>query len=132
MQDLLHWVTGWVDWNLALDARGGPNWVRNFVDSPIIVNSTGREFYKQPMYYALAHFSKFLPRGSVRVDSQMAVLGATTLEVGAFKTTQGAIVLIVLNPGTEKQVLTVKDVTRKEKSFQKSIAERSIYTFIWK
>ncbi|CAN7939571.1 unnamed protein product, partial [Ixodes hexagonus] len=57
LEDLLHWTTGWVDWNLALDLMGGPNWVKNFVDSPIIVNATGREFYKQPMYYALAHFS---------------------------------------------------------------------------
>ncbi|CAN8029207.1 unnamed protein product, partial [Ixodes persulcatus] len=57
LEDLLHWATGWVDWNLALDLSGGPNWANNFVDSPIIVNATGREFYKQPMYYALAHFS---------------------------------------------------------------------------
>ena len=31
------WVVGWVDWNLALDLEGGPTWVGNFVDSPIIV-----------------------------------------------------------------------------------------------
>jgi glucosylceramidase len=31
-------VTGWTDWNIALNMEGGPNWVNNFVDSPIIVN----------------------------------------------------------------------------------------------
>ncbi|CAG2104576.1 unnamed protein product, partial [Medioppia subpectinata] len=40
--DLNHWTGGWVDWNLALDTRGGPNWVNNFVDAPIIVNATAR------------------------------------------------------------------------------------------
>ena len=25
LQDLNHWVTGWTDWNLALDLLGGPN-----------------------------------------------------------------------------------------------------------
>ncbi|CAG0889293.1 unnamed protein product [Cyprideis torosa] len=39
-----------------------PNWAGNLVDAPIIVNPTANEFYKQPMYYAMGHFSKFLPR----------------------------------------------------------------------
>lgn len=63
-----HWVTGWTDWNLALDLNGGPNWANNFVDAPVIVNATANEFYKQPMFYALGHFSKFIPENSVRVD----------------------------------------------------------------
>ncbi|KAH9370175.1 hypothetical protein HPB48_013097 [Haemaphysalis longicornis] len=56
LEDLNHWITGWMDWNLALNTEGGPNWAKNFVDSPIIVNSSAQEFYKQPMYYALGHF----------------------------------------------------------------------------
>ena len=36
--------------------KGGPNWVKNFVDSPVIVNAAKDEFYKQPMFYAMAHF----------------------------------------------------------------------------
>lgn len=56
LQSLQNWVGGWTDWNLALNTEGGPNWARNFVDSPIIVNQCLDVFYKQPMYYALAHF----------------------------------------------------------------------------
>ena len=34
----------------VLDLQGGPNWVGNFVDSPIIANTTsGDIFYKEPM-----------------------------------------------------------------------------------
>ena len=51
--------------------NGGPNWAYNFVDAPIIVNEEQDEFYKNPMYYGLAHFSKFLPQGSVRIDQQL-------------------------------------------------------------
>ena len=29
LQDLLHWCTGWVDWNLILDVTGGPNHLGN-------------------------------------------------------------------------------------------------------
>lgn len=64
VQDLSHGVAGWIDWNLALNMGGGPNWMGNFVDSPIIVNYDHSEFYKQPMFYAMAHFSKFIPPGS--------------------------------------------------------------------
>ena len=35
---------------------------------PIIVNKETDEFYKNPMYYGLAHFSKFLPQNSVRIE----------------------------------------------------------------
>ena len=51
-----NWVTGWTDWNIALNMSGGPNWVNNNVDSPIIVNTEKNEFYKQPMYYVMGHF----------------------------------------------------------------------------
>ncbi|XP_070622644.1 lysosomal acid glucosylceramidase-like isoform X2 [Erythrolamprus reginae] len=57
LTNLNHFVTGWIDWNLALDMKGGPNWVDNPVDSPIIVNPLKDEFYKQPMFYHLGHFS---------------------------------------------------------------------------
>lgn len=49
-------VGGWTDYNLCLDLQGGPSWVDNYLDAPIIVNATGDEFYKQPMYYFLGHF----------------------------------------------------------------------------
>ena len=52
-------ILGWTDWNLALDMQGGPNWAGNFVDAPIIVNEVEGEFYKQPMYYALGHISRY-------------------------------------------------------------------------
>ncbi|VDO66438.1 unnamed protein product [Heligmosomoides polygyrus] len=54
--DVSNWVAGWMDWNLCLDMQGGPNWVKNFVDSPIIVDASKQEYYKQPMWYALGHF----------------------------------------------------------------------------
>lgn len=47
LQDLSNWAVGWVDWNIALNMEGGPNWVKNFVDSPIIVDVEKGLFYKQ-------------------------------------------------------------------------------------
>lgn len=40
MQDLQHAFNGYMDWNIVLDEQGGPSYVNNTVDSPIIVNLT--------------------------------------------------------------------------------------------
>lgn len=87
---------GWIDWNLVLDEAGGPNWVENYVDAPIIVNAEKGEFYKQPMYYALAHFSKYIPRGSIRIDASASVL-ALDVNTAAFLRPDGAITVILHN-----------------------------------
>lgn len=95
LQDLNHWVTGWVDWNLVLDEQGGPNWANNFVDAPIIVNNTVDEFYKQPMFYAMGHFSKYIPEGSIRIGLTMP--NSTALYATAFLRPDGKRAVILLN-----------------------------------
>lgn len=69
IEDLLRHTSGWIDWNMALNRAGGPNWATNLMDAPIIVNEEADEFYKQPMYYAIGHFSRFFRPGSVRVST---------------------------------------------------------------
>ena len=96
--DLLVGATGWTDWNLLLDLQGGPNWIKNFVDSPIIANTTnGNVFYKNPMYYAMGHFSKFLPRHSLRIELKTLKEDKQTLKIICFKTPVNQIVIIALN-----------------------------------
>ncbi|NXE57117.1 GLCM Glucosylceramidase, partial [Casuarius casuarius] len=95
LMNLNHFVVGWTDWNLALDLEGGPNWVKNYVDSPIIVDSSEGIFYKQPMFYHMGHFSKFIPEGSQRVG--LVASNKTDLEYSAFLRPDGAVVAVVLN-----------------------------------
>lgn len=68
IEDLNHHVSAWVDWNLILDENGGPNYASNFVDSPIVANES--EIYKQPTFYAMGHFSRFILPDSVRIFSK--------------------------------------------------------------
>ncbi|KAI3380627.1 hypothetical protein SNEBB_001643 [Seison nebaliae] len=67
IDDLNNWVTGWIDWNLILNQNGGPNWANNFVDAPLISMNNGT-FYKQPLYYVISHFSKFIRPQSYNVE----------------------------------------------------------------
>ncbi|XP_076767222.1 lysosomal acid glucosylceramidase-like isoform X2 [Xylocopa sonorina] len=100
-----HWSVGWMDWNFALDNVGGPNWVNNFVDSPIIVNPDNDEFYKQPMYYALKHFSRFVDRGSVRVS----ITDTDDIRATAFVTPSGEVVVVLYNRTAQPTTVNLND-----------------------
>lgn len=131
IEDLNHWVTGWTDWNIALDLKGGPNWANNFVDSPIIVNTTADEFLKQPMFYAMGHFSKFIPEGSVRIELKSEGLNNANLAHVAFKNEQNKqIILILLNKSSQNVKYSIGD--EQNKKFINSILEaHSFRTIIW-
>lgn len=47
LESLNHFTNGWIDWNMVLDEEGGPNYVKNFVDSPVVVNSTSELQFTQ-------------------------------------------------------------------------------------
>jgi len=72
LQDLLHWSVGWIDWNLILDTTGGPNHLGNRCDANLIADphekkKTGDSVVVQASYHYMGHFSRYLPRGSVRI-----------------------------------------------------------------
>lgn len=85
---------------MVLDTIGGPTYILNFCDAPIIVNATSQEFYKQPMFYILGHFAKFLPRDSYRID----FVSSSNVSLTAFKRPDDGTVVIILN----KYVLEVR------------------------
>ncbi len=113
---------------MALNLEGGPNWVNNFVDAPIIVNKTAHEYYKQPFFYALGHFSKFLVPDSVRIlVTQKENLGS--FETAAFVRPDNATVVIALNMNKESVELTIDDkVNGKIKNILKP---HSMQSYIW-
>lgn len=131
IEDLAHWISGWVDFNIALNEDGGPSWLRYYADSAIIVNATRKEFYKQPMYYAMGHFTKFLPRGSWRITSRKDSGDVGKLEFVAFQTPQNATVVVVVNRDAAAYTLRINDGTGKLGSFQAKISERSLQSLIW-
>ncbi|XP_033052142.1 lysosomal acid glucosylceramidase isoform X3 [Trachypithecus francoisi] len=126
--NLLYHVVGWTDWNLALNPEGGPNWVRNFVDSPVIVDITKDTFYKQPMFYHLGHFSKFIPEGSQRVG--LVASQKNDLDTVALMHPDGSAVVVVLNRSSKDVPLTIKDPAV---GFLETISPGySIHTYLWR
>nr|CAD7573562.1 unnamed protein product [Timema californicum] len=123
-----NWVTGWTDWNMALDLEGGPNWVSNYVDAPIIVNATADEFYKQPMFYALAHFSKFVPPGSVHIG--LDTDDDTGIENIAFLAPDNVTVVILQNRNSTEATVSIVDKDRGHVVI--NVPARSQHTLLYK
>ncbi|XP_037785330.1 putative glucosylceramidase 4 [Penaeus monodon] len=106
-QDLNHWSAGWVDWNLALDTEGGPNWASNAVDSPVIIDKESGEFYKQPMFYALGHFSKVLVPGSRRIYASVSSPSDTVSLTAVHNSADNTSAVVILNFGDTAVDVTV-------------------------
>ena len=116
IEDLNRGTSGWIDWNMALNLQGGPSWAKNMVDSPIIVDADKNEFYKQPMYYALAHFSRLFKAGSVQVDAKV--------KRGAFGIFSKSKVMVaaVVNRQTGHLVVNILNTSRAVQKIQITVA----------
>jgi len=95
---LNNWVDGWIDWNMVLNRQGGPNWFKNWCVAPVIVDQEKDEVYFTPLYYVMAHFSKFMRPGAIKIGCTM---NNEELMTTAVKNPDGSIAVAVFNP-TEK------------------------------
>uniref|UniRef100_F1L2Y4 Glucosylceramidase n=1 Tax=Ascaris suum TaxID=6253 RepID=F1L2Y4_ASCSU len=131
IMDLSNWVSGWIDWNICLDLQGGPNWVQNFVDSPVIVNATAGEFYKQPMFYVMGHFSKFIRPDSRRVG--LTISNGSAMLEGVAITTPCRQRVLVLNNRDDHQAyeLSIKDAAIDRMAIRLTLEPRTIATIVW-
>ena len=99
IKSLNHWMTGWIDWNIVLDAEGGPNHVGNFCGAPIMIDTTSGYVYYTPIYYVLAQFSRSIRPGdrAVQVESQLPGDNQDALHASASINDQQLLSLQVLN-----------------------------------
>jgi glucosylceramidase len=95
-----NWVDGWIDWNMVLNRQGGPNWFENWCVAPVIVDEDKDEVYFTPIYYAMAHFSKFIRPGAKRIGLNKT---DKELQVTAAQNPDGKIAVVVFNPTMNKR-----------------------------
>ncbi|WP_320554181.1 glycoside hydrolase family 30 protein [Winogradskyella aquimaris] len=121
---LNNWVDGWVDWNMVLNKQGGPNWFENWCIAPVIVDEDNDEVYFTPLYYIMAHFSKYIRPGAkvLGIDQSDADLMIT-----AAKNPDGSTAVVVFNEGkTAKQF----NLWLNEKRTSVNISAQAIQTII--
>ncbi|WP_330443254.1 glycoside hydrolase family 30 protein [Flavobacterium sp. C4GT6] len=119
-----NWCKTVLEWNLAADENQLPHTDRGGCDRCLgAVTITGDEVTREPAYYIIAHASKFVRPGSVRVDSNMA----DGLPNVAYQTPNGNVVVIVQN--TSKEDKTVK-VNAGEKNAVVTLKGGAIATLV--
>src|SRR5262245_23351813 len=131
--DLEAGTSAWLYWNAILDETGGPWAVSPVHGNPdpniqhpiVIINKTTHEIAYTGTYYYLAHFSKFVRPGAVRVRTTGKASG---VRVMSFLTPEGGIVAQVLNSNASDSSVTL---VHKGRSLRINAAARSISTISW-
>jgi glucosylceramidase len=125
MGALENWSRNVLLWNLAANSKFEPhtdNGGCSICQGAVTID--GNEVTRNLAYYAMAHFSKFVRPGSVRIGSSAPV----TLRNLAFKAPGGKTVLIVVNDGKSAQDF---DVRWHGMSFKTKLNEGAVGTYVW-
>lgn len=120
-----NWSRVALEWNLANDASFGPHTPGGCTECKGAITVNDQTSYtKNVSYYIIAHASKFVPAGSVRIATAIA----GNLSNVAFKTPAGKTVLIVVNDGRNAEVFNIK---YNGKWATTSLDAGAVGTFIW-
>jgi glucosylceramidase len=101
---LRNWSRTVLEWNLANDAGFGPHTPGGCSECKGALTIDGAAIQKNVSYFIIAHASKFIPPGSVRIASS-EVTGIPSV---AFKTPDGKIVLLLMNDSGKTQKVGIE------------------------
>ena len=120
-----NWSKNALEWNLANDESFGPHTDGGCTvcKGAITVNS-GSNITRNVGYYIIAHASKFVPEGSVRISSEIK----GDLQNVAFLRPDGKKVLVVENDGSTNTQFNIK---YNNKWVVTSLDAGAVGTYIW-
>lgn len=120
-----NWSRNVLEWNLAADINNQPYTDRGGCPMCQGAITVDKDTYTRNIaYYAMAHASKFVRPGSVRVASNHI----ETLPNVAFTTPQGKKVLIVTNSGAGTQSFNIQ---YKGKTVATTLGKGAVGTYTW-
>lgn len=93
------------DWNLFLDAEGGPNHVGNFCNAPVMCDTTTDEVEYKPMFYAIGQFSRYIRPGAVRIGCSAF---SPEVEVTAAQNPDGSVAVVILYTGKGRKMIHLR------------------------
>jgi glucosylceramidase len=118
-----NWSRNVLLWNLAADPNFGPHTNDGGCGScQGALTIDGNNVKRNLAFYVIAQASKFVPDGSVRIDSNDAVPNV------AFRTPDGKTVVIVANDTSAAQNFSIRF---QGKLIQSSLGAGSVGTYVW-
>jgi len=120
-----NWARNVLLWNLAADPNAGPHTNDGGCTGCFgAITLVGDQARFNVAYYALAHFSKFVPPGSVRIGSNQL----EQLSTVAFLTPDGKVVLVAANTGNFPKTFQIEYHGR---SVTATLHSESVATYLW-
>lgn len=118
-------MNGYIDWNIYLDEKGGPNHAGNYCDAPVMCDTRTDEIDVKLSYYYIGHFSRFIQRGAKR----MLISRCTDkLEATGFVNPDGGKVAILLNRSNAEQTIVFCE---NDQMCSVSVPAMGIVTLCW-
>lgn len=120
-----NWSKNVLEWNLATDANYGPhtNGGCSTCQGAVTIGSS-TSYSRNASYYIVAHASKFVKPGAVRIASD----DVANFSNVAFKNVDGSKVLIVLNSSGSTQTFNIKF---NSKIVTSTLAAGAVATYTW-
>ena len=113
---------------MALDMEGGHRWnSKHGYGGTLNIDLKKGEAYKQPTFYAMGHFSKFVSPDSVRIGHNV-VKPVNGISVVTVRRPDNQTVLVALNANNEDIVLNINDSNRH---LSHKMRAHSLQSFIW-
>jgi glucosylceramidase len=124
-----NWSKNALLWNLALDENYGPqnNGCSNCRGVITIGAGSGGLVTKNEEYYAIAHFSKFVRPGAVRIGTTVPQTLSGCTAVG-FQNADGTKVLVACNDSNADKAFTV---SQDKNNFSYTVPAKSVVTIVW-
>ena len=125
-----NWSKNILLWNLAADPTNGPHTNNGGCGSCSgAITVDGDNVSRNVAFYTLAHASKFVPAGSVRIASNTL----DPLPNVAFKTPSGKLVLIVSNTSATAQKFDIRSSSKPGPAniFTTSLDPGAVGTYVW-
>jgi len=119
-----NWSRNVLEWNLAADANYNPHTPDGGCTSCLGALTIAPAVSRNVAYYVIAHASKFVRPGSVRINSTLN----DVLSNVAFKTPDGKKVLIVMNTNPNEQIFNIK---YNGKIVTTSLPAGAAATYVW-
>ena len=118
-------MNAFIDWNMILDEKGGPNHVGNYCDAPIMCDTATDTIDVKLSYYYIGQFSRFIKPGAKRMLTSSF---NKNIEAVGFLNPDGEKVLVLLNASEQDMEFIVTDKTN---SCPMNLEKHSIMTICW-
>jgi glucosylceramidase len=119
-----NWSSAVIEWNLAANSKYEPHTPGGCTECKGALTIQGEDITRNVSYYIIGHISKFVPAGSMRIESSSS---AEAIKTTSFITPHGKKVTILSNTGNSNNII----LKNKQQSFTINLPAGSVSTIVW-